>query len=68
MRADGMIGPEQHADLLGLEKAHSNKPDPAFTPQKSTGDPNLDSQKKSVREKSKDVSDKKVRSKNRPQG
>lgn len=67
-RADGIINAEQHADQLGYERPHSTKPDPLFTPSKSTGDPNLDAQKKTVREKSKDASDRKVRDKNKPQG
>lgn len=66
-RADGIIDADQHAQELGHEKPARTSPDPKFQPIKgSSGDPNLDAQKKSVKEKAKDVSDKKVRKKNNP--
>lgn len=68
LRMDGIISQDQYADNMNIDKPHQQEPVVPFAPVKSTGDPNLDAQKKSVREKSKDVSDKRVRAKNRPQG
>lgn len=66
---DGIISKDQYARLVGEEKAHNQKtPEQIAEAMKpaGTGDPNLDAQKKQVREKSKDASDRKVREKNKP--
>lgn len=58
-RMDNIISQDQYADELGYEKPNGQEPVVPYAPQKaSTGDPNLDAQKKAVREKSKDHSDK----------
>lgn len=62
---DGIISQEQYADALGYDKPHQKTPVVPYAPVKSTGDPNLDAEKKRVREKSKDVSDRRVRDKNK---
>lgn len=62
---DGIINMEQYADSLGYEKPAFDEPVVPLEPVKSTGDPNVDAQKKTVREKSKDVSDKRSRDKNK---
>lgn len=64
-RMDGIITQDQYADELGYDKPASQEPVVPFMPEKTTGDPNLDAEKKKVREKSKDTSDKKVREKNK---
>lgn len=68
LRMDGIISQDEYAEGLGLDKPHQQEPVVPFMPEKSTGDPNLDAEKKKVREKSKDTSDKRVRDKNKPQG
>lgn len=65
---DGIISQDQYADIMGYDEAYQQKPVVPYQPVKSTGDPNLDAEKKRVREKSKDVSDRRVRDKNKPQG
>lgn len=68
LRMDGIIDQDQYADELGYEDPAEDEPIVPFAPEKTTGDPNLDAQKKAVREKSKDKSDRRVRDKNKPQG
>lgn len=68
LRMDGIISQDQYADALNIEKPYKQEPVVPFAPAKSTGDPNLDAEKKAVREKSKDASDRRVRDKNKPQG
>lgn len=68
LRMDGIIDQDKYADELGYDKPFKQEPIVPFAPAKgSTGDPNIDAQKKAVREKEKDASDRKVRDKNRPQ-
>lgn len=66
-RADGIIGPDQHAQELGYEKPFQTKPNAAFQPIKATksGDPTADAIKKKAREDGKNASDRKVRQKNK---
>lgn len=68
LRMDGVIDQDTYADEIGYDKPAQQEPVVPFAPEKSTGDPNLDAQKKAVREKSKDKSDRTVRDKNKPQG
>ena len=65
---DGQIDMEQYADMMGFEKPAKKEPVVPLEPVKSTGDPNLDAQKKQVREKSKDTSDRRTRDTAKPQG
>lgn len=65
LRMDGIISQDKYADALGYDKPHQQEPVVPFMPEKSTGDPNLDAEKKRVREKSKDASDRRVRDKNK---
>lgn len=68
MRMDGLISQDQYAAMQGLDKAHQQDPVVPYAPVKpSSGDPNADAQSKAARERKKDVSDKKVREKNKPQ-
>lgn len=65
---DGIINLEQYAEKLDYEKPAEKEPVVPLNPIESTGDPNLDQQKKKVREKSKDTSDRRSRDRNKPQG
>lgn len=68
MRMDGLISQDTYASNMGLDKAHQQTPVVPYAPNKPTsGDPSADAQSKAAREKKKDVSDKKVRAKNKPQ-
>lgn len=62
---DGIISQEQYADAVGYDQPYKDEPVVPYAPDKTTGDPNLDAEKKRVREKSKDVSDRRVRDKNK---
>lgn len=68
LRMDGLISQDTYADELGYEKPHQQNPVVPFAPDKSTGDPNLDAEKKRVREKSKDTSDRRSRDRDKPRG
>lgn len=65
---EGVISKDRYAQMVGESKSHNQKtPEEVMIKKEgSTGDPNLDAQKKAVREKEKDASDRKVRSKNKP--
>lgn len=68
LRMDGIISQDTYAEGVGVDRPYQQEPVVPFQPAKSTGDPNLDAEKKRVREKSKDTSDRRVRDKNKPQG
>lgn len=65
LRMDGIISQDEYAERIGYDRPYKQDPIVPFAPAKSTGDPNLDAEKKRVREKSKDQSDKRVRDKNK---
>lgn len=65
---DGIIDMEDYADELGYEKPARDEPLVPLNPEPTTGDPNIDAQKKAVREKSKDKSDRRSRDRKKSQG
>ena len=67
--SDGVIDKDTYAKMVGQVKAHNQKtPEQVAKAAKpgTTGDPSVDAEKKAIREKEKDASDRKVRSKNKP--